>query len=559
MKNKNYLCIEFMGIIAFREMKNILNTFLDLIEVKHTESFTDQYFNEHPHKYNLFGLSKILFDYGVENEAIRIPDKEKNIFNIITPFIAQYGGDFVAVHKIDNEQVSFIWKGIDHVLSAAKFVEGWTGIVLFAKVSEKSGEPDYKEHKKTETLNFLKRFAFISSLCLIALFAYIYKSYYTNLGVSLLLSVNLAGMYIGWLLLLKQMRIQSQYADKICSLFKQKDCNNILESPAAKLFGIIGWSEIGFGYFSANVLLLLFFPASLAAIALLNILTLPFTLWSVWYQGFKAKQWCALCLIVLALLWAIFIVNLLFSPVIANIFPVIGSDKVIYFHLFIVIFSYFASILSINFLTPKLNSEKTIRSLKQSMNSMKADEDVFTALLKKQPFYETYNCDSIIHFGNPDSKLQLTILINPNCNPCAKMHKMIKELLKNTNYGISVQYVLSSFGENHNLTNKYLIAFYLAEKNHTPTLGSPNHLQREMRLLKVFNGWFEKGKALRDDYFKDMALDMENPEIEIEFEKHEAWKQKSQIKATPTVLVNGYKLPESYKVEDLRYFTDINT
>ena len=78
--------------------------------------------------------------------------------------------------------------------------------------------------------------------------------YYIDIGISLLLAVNFAGLYISWLLLLKQMHIQSQYADKICSLFKQKDCNNVLDSKAAKLFGIVGWSEIGFGYFLTNLL-----------------------------------------------------------------------------------------------------------------------------------------------------------------------------------------------------------------------------------------------------------------------------------------------------------------
>ena len=67
-----------------------------------------------------------------------------------------------------------------------------------------------------------------------------------------------------------------------------------------------------------------------------------------------------------------------------------------------------------------------------------------------------------------------------------------------------------------------------------------------------------KGKALKEDYFKDMALDMENPEIEAEFRRHEAWKLKTKIKGTLTVLINGYKLPESYKIEDLRYFTDLD-
>ena len=55
-----------------------------------------------------------------------------------------------------------------------------------------------------------------------------------------------------------------------------------------------------------------------------------------------------------------------------------------------------------------------------------------------------------------------------------------------------------------------------------------------------------------------MNLDMDNMDIEIEFHKHEEWKKKSQLRATPTILVNDYQLPENYKVEDLLYFTELN-
>jgi len=77
-------------------------------------------------------------------------------------------------------------------------------------------------------------------------------------------------------------------------------------------------------------------------------------------------------------------------------------------------------------------------------------------------------------------------------------------------------------------------------------------------IAQIFADWFEKGKALRDDYFKARGLNMENQAIETEFQKHEAWRKKTQIRATPTVLVTGYQLPENYKVEDLRYFTEFN-
>jgi len=33
---------------------------------------------------------------------------------------------------------------------------------------------------------------------------------------------------------------------------------------------------------------------------------------------------------------------------------------------------------------------------------------------------------------------------------------------------------------------------------------------------------------------------------------------RKKFRATPTILVNGYKLPDNYKIEDLRYFTEFN-
>ena len=146
---------------------NILANYLSLLGVRHTESFSGQYFNEHPHKHNLFELSKMLSDYNVENGAIRIEDKQNDIQEIQTPFIAQFGGDFVAVYKVEtqciasqSENVSFFWKGVNHVLPVAKFIEAWTGIMLLAESSEKSIEPGYKEHKKTEQISLLKNIVF---------------------------------------------------------------------------------------------------------------------------------------------------------------------------------------------------------------------------------------------------------------------------------------------------------------------------------------------------------------------------------------------------------------
>ena len=42
------------------------------------------------------------------------------------------------------------------------------------------------------------------------------------------------------------------------------------------------------------------------------------------------------------------------------------------------------------------------------------------------------------------------------------------------------------------------------------------------------------------------------------YEVHKEWQFENRLTATPTVLINGYQLPDSYKIEDMRHFGDLN-
>ena len=289
---------------------NIFISFLKALNVKHTQSFSNQFFNEHPHKYNLFGLSSMLSEYGVENAGLKITNKN-DIRLIETPFVAHINDDFIIIEKILENEIRFLQRNKSIKISLEEFNKIWTGNVLIAEPDKDSIEPDYKKHYKTQLLNYLQKI----SILLIPIFlfhvSFIVNKSYFNFGFVLLLLINSIGAYIGYLLVLKQLNIQSNYGDKICSLFKHSDCNNILESDAAKLFGIFSWSEIGLGYFIANILFICFLPSYIPYLALINILCLPYTFWSIWYQKFKTRQWCPLCLIVIILSWILFAINLI--------------------------------------------------------------------------------------------------------------------------------------------------------------------------------------------------------------------------------------------------------
>jgi thiol-disulfide isomerase/thioredoxin len=520
----------------YKEKSNIFVSFLEVLHVKHTKRYSNKFYGEHPHKYNLYGLSTMLSDYKIENKAIRIKSKEQTIFELETPFIAHIGHGFLIVTKITQEKVFYLWNGRKITLPVEKFIEVWTGIILLAEPDENSVEPNYVKNRREELFYTVQNSIFILFTCLLVGIAYITQTLYHSLGLTLLLATNVIGIYIGYLLVLKQMHIHSRYVDKICSLFKQHDCNNILESKAAKFLGVISWSEMGFGYFISNAIIILFLPQLIFYSAIVNICVLPYTVWSIWYQRFRAKQWCPLCIIVQFTLWGLFAINLLFD--------FIQLPAWIVTDILLTICIYTISYLVIDTLANKFSEARKVRWLIQEIKSIKADENVFMALLKKQPYYHVDKLTSQILWGNPNAAMLLTVFTNPHCAPCALMNKRIEKLLESLNNNICVQYIFSSFNEQLASSNKYLIVIYLNNEVKTA--------------MSIFSEWFTNGKLHKEEFAKKYRINIENNNVEEEFLKHEKWKETSALRATPTILVNGYKLPENYVIEDLIYFKKTN-
>jgi len=214
-------------------------------------------------------------------------------------------------------------------------------------------------------------------------------------------------------------------------------------------------------------------------------MTLPYTVWSVWYQKVKAQQWCPLCLIVQVLLWAIFFINLEFGNLILPDFSINFTLSFI-----LCIFSiciYTIPVLSITLLIPRLSEGNQVEHLRQEINSIKANEELFYTMLKQQPFYEVSKADSKILFGNPDANLLISILTNPLCNPCAQLHARIEKMPREFKEKICIQYIFSAFNESLEYANRYLNAIYFEK-------GAEEAWQ-------LYSAWFEKGKSLKEVFF----------------------------------------------------------
>ena len=137
------------------------------------------------------------------------------------------------------------------------------------------------------------------------------------------------------------------------------------------------------------------------------------------------------------------------------------------------------------------------------------------------------------------------------------MHKRIENLLQETTRNICVQYLFSSFNSDLEFAVRYSIAAWLKNCHCGPDpQSSEQNTCHSPSPEQTISYWFEKGKPLKEAFFENLHLNMDKPDIGTEFKKHESWKEKTQLRTTPTILVNGYKLPDNYKIEDLRYFAE---
>lgn len=514
---------------------NIFTMFVKLLGVKHTSYFSNKYFEEHPYKNSLYGLSKMLNDYRIENMSLKFDQKNNDqLLDLPIPFIAHTYDDFILIYKMTNTTVCFYWNGKDISIPIDEFYRIWTGVVLVAEADDNiSIEPNYHEHYKKMIYENIQKVLLILLVLLLFIVIYLKNNLYQNFALNIFLLLNLTGFWVSNLLLTKQIYRHSHYGDRICSLFKQSDCNNILDTNAAKMWGTnITWSEIGLGYFFSNIVISIFVPMLFPYVYFINILILPYSFWSVWYQKVKINQWCLLCLIVQVVIWLVFLSNIFFNNI---SLPVLSL-----YSLVLVASLYLIPLFLINRLSYFLENDIEFKQTLQALNSLKAKDDVFYALLKNSDKYYVDKNTSHIVWGNLSSKIQITILTNPYCSPCAKVHEQIRDLLNNTDSNnFFVQYIFSSFTDELKDTNRFLISAY-----------QNNDIDR---VSDIYNEWYKGGNRMKEKFFDKYGVVIDEKSLK-EYENHERWIREMGLNVTPTILINGYKLPNEYDILDLKCF-----
>jgi uncharacterized membrane protein len=495
---------------------------------------------KHPDYPSLLAISDVLTALHIENFAFRVaPDQ---LLNIPCPFLAHTninGGDFIVVNSISTEKVITSGdKWNRHVLSLDEFKKIFKGIALTAQASAEFTAT-------TPTLsNFIAKIkapAVLTCGALMFSVALVFHSdYFTGLSwQSLLLTLfKSAGIITSVLLLIQFIDSNNTMIQKLCQSGGGKtDCNAILSSKAAKVFEGLSWSEVGFFYFTGTLLLLLFGDGSAfiwQALALLNLVSLPYTVYSIYYQARVVKKWCVLCCAVQVLLWLEFIPLLAKTNWSIFFFTPTGNNVSTLFICLLL------PVILWVILKPLLLKLQQLSPLKQQLRTFKYNTELFNVQLTIQPKYTLPDEEWSIILGNVEANNVITMVTNPYCQPCAQTHKLLDELL-NQNDNVQARVVFMASNSETDIktpVTRHMMALY--------------DLPDKTIVREAMHDWYKQKQKSYETWAKAYPVEIKEAGF-FKIDRQREWCNMGKITATPVLLLNGYRLPDLYQLPDLKY------
>ena len=513
----------------------ILEQLLKILDVKATPTQINEEVEKHPGPENLLAFGGLLSNWRVAHNIKSV--SKYDIAEIRCPFLTMYLGKTIIVLSYNDSKVGiFSNTGKFKSVEKSRFDTSYSGFVLIVKVEKSSGEENYVTNKRIELVESLRPyFLLIGAISLLLIYFMtrwaIFKSYNSN--YFLLVGIILAGLIVTIILLLQNVDKDNPLVQSLCGSDKDKNCNAVLGSDASYITKELSWSEVGFFYFAGNFLLLLFSKQVTTELfrllGYINLLCLPYTFYSIFFQWRIVKQWCILCCIIQAILWVEF---LLFKPYLRPI-----NLGTIYDWLVVAGF-FFLPVLLWFFFKPYMSRSQEIPALKQQLYKFKYNKQLFHNLLLEGSKYELLPYEKTLTFGKSDALHTITMVSNPFCGHCARMHRTLNQWLPGRK-DIRFQVVfLTGYDRQKRLIAEHLISLKLKGQNR--------------QAKRALDAWYRLRTKNYKKWSREFKVDFDPVSAEI-INLQNRWCKNVSITGTPTLFIDGYELPVIYQASEIKY------
>ena len=345
-----------------------------------------------------------------------------------------------------------------------------------------------------------------------------------------------AGLLASVLTLSAELGTQSAIVKQVCGTVSANGCGAVLKSKKAKGIWGITPADLSIGWFATQLLLLIvgifINPVYnlLPSVYWSAMLGLPVAAWSLYTQKFVVKQWCALCLSIVAVL----LLQVTIASVTHPYFIISAS--------IIITFLITGSLVMLAYLPIKSLLKSRIEAIqtKRELTRWKKDPSIFNALLQNEAETDCTPWQGELQLGNAMAALQITVACNTYCGPCANAHKVLDKILEAYPEEVGISLRFTCLPEDEAAKHTRAVTALLQKTSETDST-------KEMK--EMLANWFEwldlekwKARWLPNDSIKVYPL----------LVKHEGWMKNSNIEGTPTFFLNGKKLPGRYGIDDIK-------
>lgn len=521
--------------------------FFQLTGIPVTRSALKKELEEHPYYPSLYSLSQVFTRFGVENEAFEV-DADK-FADFEPPFFAYYtqegsGKFFVLVTKVTETGITYIPdSGKTVTVPREEFLNNFQQVIFAAEKHPESGEKEYAASLKIERAERNKQYFKYTGLALLAVL--LFGQFFYALGSfswpALIISLTkLAGIAVTILLLGYEIGDKSNsFVKNICSSGRQFNCDAVINSKASRVLGF-SWGEVGFFYFSATLIFLLApglaFAEKLPFLAGASLLAAPYTVFSIYYQWRVVKQWCPLCLMVQGVLaiecvWGILYFTAPGSITLATPAAVIAA---------MIATALLVPIVAWQLIRPSLEKARSSTIYRQAYARLQHHPDVIKSLIGQQDAAPGGWENIGITLGNAAAPNTIIKVCNPYCGPCARAHTVMEELV-NHNKDVKVKIIFTTTNSEHDRgapVVRHLLA--IQEKG------------REDVLENALDDWYLAEKKNYETFSAKYPMNGTLQTQDEKIEEMSTWCKKAGIHYTPTIYVNGRRLPEDYDATILK-------
>ena len=517
----------------------ILQKAIRFYKIRVTKTTIKDFLLAHPYYPSLKSVCDALNKWEIENYALNLELDEIKVLEM--PFIAHLklgGGQLAFVEEIKNGVVSYFFSEEQHFKEEFTiFSEKLSGAVIAFETNEDSGEKGYKRKYQSEILN-----KSLFPLIVITLLACVTYSVVTNQANIIqpgylswgLLFTKTIGFTASVILVLHELKISTPLADKICGFSSKTDCDTVLSSDASRLFGWINWADVGLIYFTGTFLFLIG-NQSISGLWLISVLTtlaLPYPVFSIYYQAFKAKKWCPFCLLVQLVLIIEFV---LLCPILLRLhFSVLNL-----FQLCLALL--IPASLWLIYRDRRHRIQESDKN-RYSYLGFKRSPQVFKFLLTGNGYEDIPLTQDSLVLGNPEAPVTLTAFLSLYCAPCANAFRQLKELV-DTCYEVKINAIFSVYDDEE--SKKLINTLYFIYENKG----------QEQTINFLYKWYTMPGQTRKLLYEQQLPLGFDI--TKIVGQKNKTLFDKYMIPGTPTVFINGYKYPaQQYDYSDIEYYID---